>query len=131
MTDTLTIKRTDGRVIVYHLAGKLDGQTFESLQNAARADHDAGARYLLIDLKDMEMISSAGLGCLHAIYKLFTPREDIEAWEKARHGEPYKSDYFKLAAAPANIYYVLNIAGFLSNIPIYPDVQSALDSYPK
>jgi ABC-type transporter Mla MlaB component len=131
MTGSLIITKTAGRVIVLHLAGKLDGQTHEVLQDAARAEQAAGARFLLIDLKDLEMISSAGLGALHNIYKLFTPKAEIEAWEKARHGEPYKSGYFKLAAAPANIYYVLNIAGFLSNIPIYPDLQSALESFPK
>jgi hypothetical protein len=36
-----------------------------------------------------------------------------------------------MAAAPANVYYVLNIAGFLSNIPIYPDLPGALESFPK
>jgi hypothetical protein len=76
------------------------------------------------------MISSAGLGALHNIYKLLTPKAEIEAWDKEKHGEPYKSAFFKLAAAPANVYYVLNIAGFLSNIPIYPDLQAALESFP-
>lgn len=131
MTNTLTITKTEGPVIILHLAGKLDGQTHEILLTAAKAEHAAGVRYLCVDLRALEMISSAGLGALHNIYKLFTPKEDIDAWEKARHGEPYKSDYFKLAAAPANVYYVLNIAGFLSNIPIYPDLSSALTSFPQ
>jgi hypothetical protein len=129
MPDGLTITRSEGRVLVMHLHGMLDGQTHEELYKAARAERDAGTKLLLLDLAELDVITSAGLGALHNIYKLFTPREEIEAWEKAKHGEPYKSAYFKLAAAPANIYYVLNIAGFLSNIPVYPDLPAALESF--
>ena len=131
MADMLKITKTPGPVTVLHLAGKLDGQTHEVLMDAARLEQAAGTRFLVLDLQGLEMISSAGLGALHNIYKLLTPREEIEAWEKEKHGEPYKSAYFKLANAAANIYYVLNIAGFLSNIPIYPDVPGALESFPK
>lgn len=129
MAEGLTITKTEGKVLVMHLLGMLDGQTHESLYDAARAEYEAGARLLVLDLKELEVITSAGLGALHNIYKLFTPKAEIEAWEKEKHGEPYKSTYFKLAAAPSNIYYVLNIAGFLSNIPVYPDLPAALESF--
>ena len=61
----------------------------------------------------MNFITSAGLGALHNIYKLFTPQEEVDTWEQEKHGEPYKSAYFKLAGASPSVYYVLNIAGFL------------------
>ncbi len=131
MTDKLTITKSEGPVVVFHLGGKLDGQTNQALLDAAQAEHEAGRRFLLLDLHDLEMITSAGLGALQKLYKLFTPAADIEAWEKEKHGEPYKSAYFKVAAAPANVYYVLNIAGFLNNIPIYPDLPGALKSFPE
>jgi hypothetical protein len=130
MTEGLTITKTEGKVLIMHLTGMLDGQTHETLYNAARAEYDAGIRQLVLDLKELEVITSAGLGALHNIYKLFTPKTEIEAWEKENHGVPYKSTYFKLAAAPSNIYYVLNIAGFLSNIPVFPDLPGALASFP-
>jgi ABC-type transporter Mla MlaB component len=131
MTDGLTIAKTEGKVLVMHLSGMLDGQTHEALYDAARAEYEAGVRQLVLDLKQLEVITSAGLGALHNIYKLYTPKAEIEAWEKEKHGEPYKSAHFKLAAAPSNIYYVLNIAGFLSNIPIFPDLQGAVSSFPE
>ncbi len=130
MTDTLTITKSEGRVKVLHLAGRLDGQTQESLMQAAQAEQKAGTRFLVLDLKDTQMITSAGLRALHLIYQMFTPKAEIEAWEQAQHGEPYKSAYFKLAAAPANIFYVLNIAGFLNNIPSFENLDSALKSFP-
>jgi anti-anti-sigma factor len=129
MSDLLTITKTEDKVLVFHLQGTLDGQTHESLLEAARAEHTAGVRSLVLDLKDLQVITSAGLGALQTIYKLFTPKEEILAWEKEQHGEPYKSAYFKLAAAPPNIYYVLNITGFLSNIPVFPDLPGALESF--
>jgi len=130
MTNLLTITKTEGSVIVLHLAGKLDGETHGMLLDAARQEQAAGTRFLLIDLQGLEMITSAGLGALHNIYKLFTPEQEIETWEKEKHGEPYKSAYFKLAGASTSVYYVLNIAGFLHNIPIYPDLEYALKSFP-
>jgi anti-anti-sigma factor len=130
MADTLTITRSDnGPVKVLHLSGRLNGETQDQLMAAARAEQAAGARYLLIDLTDVEFVSSAGLGALHNIYKIFTPAQAIVAWDKGDHGEPYKSEYMKLAGASPSVYYVLNIAGFLQNIPIYPDLDQALKSF--
>ncbi len=131
MAETLTITRTEGRVKILHLAGKLDGQTHTLLLEAAQAERAAGTRFLLIDLEHVEMVSSAGLGALHAIFKSFTPDEETEAWAKRKEGDVYKSPYFKLAAASTNVYYVLNIAGFLQNIPVYPTVKEALESFPR
>ncbi len=130
MAETLTITKTEGPVKILHLAGKLDGQTQAMLLDAARGEQAAGTRFLLIDLQGLDFITSAGLGALHNIYKLFTPQDEVDTWEKEKHGEPYKSAYVKLAGASPSVYYILNIAGFLHNIPIYPDLDGALKSFP-
>ncbi len=129
MADALTITKTEGRVTIFHLTGRLDAQTQGVLLDSARQAHEAGKHLLLLDLQKVEIITSAGLGTLHNIYKLFTPAGEVAAWEKEKHGEPYKSPYFKLSGASTNVYYVLNIAGFLHNIPIYPDLEEALGSF--
>lgn len=129
MTDTLEIKQETGQVVVLHLAGRLDRQSEDMLLDAARRVRETGARYLLIDLTELEMLTSAGLRAFHDIFKMFTPQEEITAWEKETRGEPYKSRYFKLAGANSRIYYVLNLAGFLHNIPIYADLKEGLASF--
>ena len=129
MSEQLTITRTEGRVLILHLAGRLDAQTQANLLNIAKLEQAARTRFLLIDLKDVEIITSAGLGALHNIYKLFTTKAELDAWEKEKHGDLYKSPYFKLAGASSNVYYVLNISGFLHNIPIYPNLDDALKSF--
>ena len=40
MADGLTITKSEGRVLVMHLRGMLDGQTHEALYTAARAERD-------------------------------------------------------------------------------------------
>lgn len=130
MADTLTITESDnGPVKVLHLQGKLTGQTQGQLMDAARRERAAGTAYLLIDLTHLDYIGSAGLLALLNIYRMFTPRQVVEAWEKENPGEPYKSAYVKLAGASPSVYYVLNIAGFLLNLAIYPEPDQALQSF--
>jgi hypothetical protein len=130
MDDQLTItSSTEGNVFVLHLAGRLDSQSESMLFKKAQDEYDAGAKLLLLDLSKLEMLTSAGLRAFLNIYKLFTPKAEVEAWEKEHHDEPYKSTYFKLAGASPEIYYILNIAGFLRNIPIYADLQEGLRSF--
>ena len=129
MTDALTITKTAGRVTIFHLSGYLDAGTESQLVEAARKEKETGGRFLLIDLGGIEMLSSAGLRALHNIFKLFTPREEIDTWQKENPGDMYKSPYFKLAGASSRVFSILNLAGFLHNIPIYPNVKGALESF--
>jgi anti-anti-sigma regulatory factor len=130
MTDLLDVTITEGHVTILHFDGSLDRQTEDFVIENARAVRDSGARFLLIDLSNVDVITSAGLHAFHAIFKMFTPYEEVESWKKGNTGGVFKSPYFKLCGAPPQIQYVLNITGFLENIAIYPTLQEALDSFP-
>ena len=128
----LTIKQSQAQgttpVTMLHLNGQLDGSTESQLLEQARQLHVEGVRYLLLDLSEVTMLTSAGLRAIQNILKLFTPQEDLELIR--RHGEePYKSPYFKLVCPNPQVYYVLNIAGFLQNILIYNDIEEAVNSF--
>jgi anti-anti-sigma factor len=131
MSQAFTIKKTEGRVTVLHLIGHLDGQAEPLLIESAKQAQIAGVRFLIADLGELDMITSAGLRALHTIYKMLTPQDEIEAWQKDHGDEVFKSPYFKLSGASSQVHYVLSIAGFLQNIPIFPTLQKALDSFPK
>ena len=131
MSQAFTITKTDGRVTVLHLSGHLDSRAEAMLVENVRLTQTAGIHLLVLDFSEVEMLTSAGLRALHSIYKMFTPPEEMEAWEKEHPGEVYKSPYFNLAGVSPEVHYVLSIAGFLQNIPIYPTLQEALDSFPK
>ena len=130
MDNMLTItKSAEGNICVLHLAGRLDGQSESSLLKYAQDEHNAGAKLLMLELSQLDMLTSAGLRAFQNIYKLFTPTADIEEWSAKNPDEPYQSTYFKLAGTTPEIYYVLNIAGFLHNIPVFADLQAGLRSF--
>ena len=105
-------------VTVFHLRGWLDAQSEGQLLEAARTSYDGGARYLLIDMSELDTLTSAGMRALQKCYQIFTPKED-----------QFKVAHLKLCNAPPQIYNVLGITGFLQNIPMYESTETALQSF--
>ena len=115
-------------VTILHLNGHLHGETERLLVDQAQQVHEQGSKYLLLDLSKVEVLTSAGLRAIHNIFNMYTPQRDVKVIHE--HGEePYKSPYFKLVCPNPHIYYVLNIAGFLQNIPIFNDLDEAVNSF--
>ena len=118
----------DVSVKVLHLKGHLHGATEEQLLDHARQSREDGATHLLLDLSELEVLASAGLRAIHNIFNLFTPQRDVETIRR-HESEPYKSPYFKLVCPRPEIYYILNITGFLQNILIYNNMEDAINSF--
>lgn len=118
----------DVAVTVLHLKGHLHGATETPLLDRARQAREDGAKYILLDLSELEVLSSAGLRAIQSIFKLYTPPEDVEAMNK-RGDEPYKSPFLKIVCPNPQIYYIFNIAGFLQNILVYNNLEEATNSF--
>jgi anti-anti-sigma factor len=112
--------QADVPVTVFRLRGWLDAQSEEQLLEAARTTYDSGARYLLIDMTELDTLTSAGMRALQKVYQIFTPKED-----------QFKMAHLKLCNAPPQIYNVLGITGFLQNIPMYESQDAALRTFGK
>lgn len=112
--------QADVPVTVFHLRGWLDAHSEEELLAAARTAYDDGAQYLLIDMKELDTLTSAGMRALQKVYQIFTPKE-----------EHFKVAHVKLCNAPPQIYNILGITGFLHNIPMYESLSAALQSFGK
>ncbi len=127
---TVTESRINGnpQVTVLHLSGHLHGDTEKQFMEQVRELHQGGVNYLLLDLSGLEILTSAGLRAIHNSFMLYTPKSDVTVINE-HQDEPYKSPYFKLVCPNPNIYYVLNIAGFLQSILIYNDVDEAVHSF--
>ena len=118
----------DVSVTVLHLKGHLHGSTEQQLLDHARQANEDGVKYLLLDLSELEVLASAGLRAIQNIFKLFTPKSDVEII--SLHGEdPYKSPYFKLVCPNPQHYYILNITGFLQSLLIYNNLEDATNSF--
>lgn len=113
-------RQADVPVTVFHLRGWLDAQSEEQLLEDARIAYDGGARYLLLDMRDLDTLTSAGMRAIQKVYQIFTPKED-----------QFKVAHLKLCNAPPQIYNVLGITGFLHNIPMYASLDDALESFGK
>lgn len=126
----ITISQIQGNVAVgvLHLKGHLHGSTESQLLDRARQAYEDGTRYLLLDLSELEVLSSAGLRAIQSIFKLYTPQDDMDLMKK-HEGEPYKSPYMKIVCPNPHIYYIFNIAGFLQNILIYNNLEDATNSF--
>ena len=115
-------EQVEGRVpvTIFHISGWLDAQSEGQLLETARLAYDEGARYLLINMSELDTLTSAGMRALQKVYQIFTPKED-----------QFKIAHLKLCNAPPQIYNVLGITGFLQNIPMYESMDSALESFGK
>lgn len=116
----ITTEQTQAKVpvTVFHLRGWLDAQGEAQFLEAARLAYDKGARYLLVDMSELDTLTSAGMRSIQKVYKMFTPKED-----------QLKVAHIKLCNAPPQIYNVLGVTGFLQNIPMYESLSAALESF--
>jgi anti-anti-sigma factor len=114
----ITTEQMQGKVpvTVFHISGWLDAQSEGQLIEAAKHSHEEGAHYLLIDMSELDTLTSAGIRALQRVYQLFSK-------------DASKGQHFKLCSAPPQIYNVLSITGFLQNIPMYENLNDALQTF--
>lgn len=112
--------QADVPVTVFHLRGWLDAQSEEQFLGESRTEYEGGARYLLIDMGELDTLTSAGMRAIQKVYQMFTPKEDR-----------FKTVRVKLCNAPPQIYNVLGVTGFLQTIPMYESLDAALGSFEK
>jgi anti-anti-sigma factor len=102
------------------VGGWLDAQNEGRLVEAIRKAKDEGAEYVLLELGDLVMITSAGIRAFQQAYKILTPRN-----------EPDPIRRLKLCCASPSIFHVLSVTGLLVSVPMYEDTDIAVDSFGK
>lgn len=98
-----------GDVAVFQLSGRLDAGSAPSVDSELGAVVTEGARKMVVDLSDVEYVSSAGLRAL-----LTSAKKMQQADGK-----------LVLAAASPQVHAVLEMAGFASIIPVFDTVSQA------
>lgn len=100
-------------VAILSVSGRLDSVDTPSFSQAINEQVAAGYRRLVVDLKKVDFLTSAGVKAL------------VQAAQLARR----QGGDFRLANAQAQVKYVLNLAGVDSVIKLYPNVVGATASY--
>jgi anti-anti-sigma regulatory factor len=76
-----------GRAAILHPTGTLDWSSYQNLIAQAWVTYDSSVQHLIVDLSDVEHVSTAGMVGLYAVARLAhdTPPLDLEAgWETIR-----------------------------------------------
>ena len=134
----ISVSQVQGKVpvTVIKLEGQLDGQTYQALISKAREAYAAGWRDFLVDMTDLNYISSAGLVALHSIALLTRGEElpDTEAGWAAYRSMGRSKDtgiqkHIKLLSPRAEIQSVLDMVGFGSVFEIHTDLDEAVKTF--
>ena len=96
--------------LILQPTGRLDSLTSQDLQNELSQRISGGDTAILLDLKDLEYISSAGLRVL-----LLAGKE-----LKAKNGQ------LSLCALKENVREVFEVSGFISLFPVHNSVDEAI-----
>lgn len=105
-------------VTVISLRGWVDAQSEGKVVSAAQEAYSQGARHIVVNLEDVNTLTSAGIRALQKIYLQFNPTEHT-----------VHSGRMKLCNAPPQVYHVLSLTGFLQSAPMYETLQTAVDSF--
>ena len=103
-----------GSVAIVSIDGSVDGTSAPDLVSSLRQQVTAGTVQLVADFAGTDYTSSAGLRALLEMVK-----------ETRQHGGD-----LRLAAVRREVLRVLELSGFTSILQVYPDVDSAVASFP-
>lgn len=101
-------------VTVVAVNGSIDALTADALVTALQEQVQSGRTRLVAALADVEYTSSAGLRVLLGALKE----------TRSRGGD------LRLAGMQQRVHKVLELSGFTSILKVYPDVPSAVASFP-
>lgn len=134
----ISVSQVQGKipVTVIKLEGQLDGQSYQALITKTREAYAAGWRDFLVDMTDLNYISSAGLVALHSIALLTRGEElpDTEAGWAAYRSMGRSKDaglqkHIKLLNPRAEVQSVLDMVGFGSVFEVHSNLDEAVQSF--
>lgn len=102
------------RCVLMEVSGKIDSNTAPQLSEQIKTVTDEGNYRLVLDLSNLEFISSAGLWVLNNTRK---------TCKRYNRGE------LVLSGVSPKIRSALDLAGFLPYYPIYKDAAEAVGSF--
>lgn len=134
----ITVENVQGKVLlaVMGLHGKMDASNFESVIDKAKEIYAAGVRYLLLDMSELDFMSSSGLVAVHSIALLMRgdqPHDLEDGWEVFRAIDRDRDagiqTHLKLLNPQPKVTLTLEKTGMDKFFEIHTDRQVAIDSF--
>lgn len=123
---------TTPTVIVLRITGDIDSSNYQLFQSRADEELKNGGRYFLLDFKNVNRISSAGLRVIHNLFnKLRLLNQDINDDElriRMSTGQ-YKSPHLKVVNLSPAVTEIFQLGGFEIYIEICKDEESGIASF--
>jgi len=134
----MTIESIQGKesVTILALRGDLDASNFESVITKAKELYASGTRRLLVDMSELNFMSSSGLVALHSIILLMrgeNPPDPQSGWaafhaiDRERDSGPQTN--VKLLNPQPKVFTSLQKTGMDGFFEIFTDRQTALASF--
>jgi len=135
----ITINQTQGArpVTVLHLQGALDRKCYQDLVATVRQLCQAGTQQVVLDMRDVHKVGSAGLLALHNIAVLLRGEEPLNpenGWDTLHAmAQALKTgrlqQQFKLARPQPQVNTWLEQGGIGGFLEIHPDLEMAIASF--
>ncbi|MCC6260546.1 MAG: STAS domain-containing protein [Anaerolineales bacterium] len=134
----IVVSQEQGReaVTVLKIIGQLDSQSYQQLIETAKKEFAAGAKNFLLDLGELNYISSAGLVALHTIALILqgeTLPDTEEGWRSLksmdRTRQSGKQKNIKFLNPQEAVVSVLDMVGFSALFDVFADKQTAVNSF--
>lgn len=134
-----TVEQVQGPapVTILALDGELDGASYERVIEAVHQIYQGGGRRLVMDLANLQFISSSGLVAMHASMRMMrgeAPPDPEQGWEALRAirnevEEGTVQVNLRLCGTQEAVQKVLDRTGLGPLIPSYPDRATALAAF--
>lgn len=134
----IVVSQEQGReaVTVLKIIGQLDSQSYQQLIETAKKEFAAGAKNFLLDLGELNYISSAGLVALHTLALILqgeTLPDTEEGWRSLksmdRTRQSGKQKNIKFLNPQEAVVSVLDMVGFSALFDVFTDRQTAVNSF--
>jgi len=130
----ISVMQEQGRipVTVLQLEGKADSASAPEFEKKVMEVIDAGARSLVLDLKKVPYMSSAGLRVLQEAFsklRSFSENESNKEMYRQIADGSFKSPHLKLVNPTKEVMEVLKMSGFDMLVSIEKDLDTAVASF--
>ncbi|MBN1304169.1 MAG: STAS domain-containing protein [Anaerolineales bacterium] len=128
----VTAQQSNVQVTILRVIGNVDSASSPMLLEEATKIIEAGTENMLLDLTEVDFMSSAGLRVVHQIFERLVEDKSPEGAARRREGirtGSYTARHFKLLNPNDKLKETLELFGYDMFLEIYTDLGKALASF--